>query len=79
MSDTENASENSNKDEIVTEMKYFFDSKFRELKRDFRLETEWNNQSGRKMVQADNLVSFSSATSILKYLSFWMLLRGQLN
>ena len=66
MSDTENASGNF-KDEVVTEIKDFFDTKFRELKRDFREETEWNNESVRKKVRADNLVSFSSAGNKKQY------------
>ena len=68
MSDTENFSSAFNKDEVMTELKDFFESKFRELKRDFTEETEWNNECVRKKVRADNSVSFNSAGNKKQYI-----------
>ena len=67
MSDTENSGSAFNKDEVVTELKDFFTSKFSELKRDFREETEWNNERVRKKVRSDNSLAFNSAGNKKQY------------
>ncbi|XP_053401945.1 uncharacterized protein LOC128557757 [Mercenaria mercenaria] len=54
--------------EIVEELEGYFNSKFTELKRDFKEDSEWAAENVRKKVRTDNSLSFKNVSNRKQYL-----------
>ena len=51
------------KNQVVDELKDYFSAEFRELKRDFRADTEWAAESARKKVRLDNSITLKNLSN----------------